>query len=165
MKSTYTLKSINNFSRKIESDPENIEVEKKIEQSLVDQAASSSSTQDTQSSSSSSPKPSTSNQSAFSSKQSFCRSISRAEKHLPNSPHKKTEVISNLAKKYNLKIQLKNNRGRKPKVLSEEQEKWIIDFLERPEMTYTNPGRKDHVYIGKINGEKQFVQKNTFSGP
>ena len=28
MKSTYTLKSINNFSRKIESDPENIEVEK-----------------------------------------------------------------------------------------------------------------------------------------
>ena len=57
------------------------------------------------------------------------------------------------------KIQLKNNRGLKPKVLSEEQEKWIIDFLERPEMTYTNPGRKDHVYIGKINGEKQFVQK------
>ena len=118
MKSNYTLKSINNVSRKIESDPENIEVEKKIEQSLVDQAASSSSTQDTQSSSSSSPDPSTSNQSAFSSKQSFCRSIWRAEKHLPNSPHKKTEVISNLAKKYNLKIQLNNNRGHEPKVLS-----------------------------------------------
>ena len=30
MKSIYTLKSINNFSRKIESDPENIEVEKKL---------------------------------------------------------------------------------------------------------------------------------------
>ena len=65
---------------------------KTIEQSLVDQAASSSSTQDIQSSSSSSPKPSTSNESAFSLKQSFCRSILQAEKHLPNSPHKKPKL-------------------------------------------------------------------------
>ena len=26
-------------------------------------------------------------------------------------------------------------------------------------MTYTNPERKDDVYIGKLNGQKQFVQK------
>ena len=73
--------------------------------------------------------------------------------------------MRDLPKKYNLKIQLKNNRGCKPKVLSEEQEKRIIEFLERLEMTCTNLGRKDHVYMGKINGEKQFVRKNTFSGP
>ena len=49
--------------------------------------------------------------------------------------------------------------GRKEKELSEEQKDWLIDYLERPEMTYTNPGRKDNVYIGKTNGLKQYVQK------
>ena len=100
-----------------------------------------------------------SSQTPFRSKQSFCRSISRAEKNLPNSPRKKTAVIGNLARKYNLKIELKETRGRKAKVLTEEQEEWLIDYLERPEMTYTNPGRKDNVYIGKIDGEKQYLQK------
>ena len=25
-------------------------------------------------------------------------------------------------------------------------------------MTYTNPGRKDHIYMGKVNGEKVYEQ-------
>ena len=32
-------------------------------------------------------------------------------------------------------------------------------IVEQPEMTYTNLGIKDNVYIGKINGSKQYVQK------
>ena len=32
-------------------------------------------------------------------------------------------------------------------------------MLEIPDMTYTNPGRKDNVYIGKIDGERYYVQK------
>ena len=87
-------------------------------------------------------------ESAFGSKQSFCRSISRAEKYLPYSPRKKAEVI-----------QLKENGGCKAKILSQEQERWLIDYLERPEISYTNPGRKDNVYIGKINGTNQSTQK------
>ena len=97
--------------------------------------------------------------SAFSSKQSLVRSVTRAEKHLPNSPRKKTEIIGKLAKKYNLRIQFKDSRGRKAKILSDDQEQWIIDYLERPEVTYTNPGRKDNVYVGKVNGKKEYIQK------
>ena len=126
---------------------------KKAESSQANQTPSTSS-QDTSSATSSQA-----SESAFGSKQSFCRSISRAGKYLPNSPRKKTEVIGNLAKKYNLRIQLKENRGCKAKILSQEQERWLVDYLERPEMCYTNPGRKDNVYIGKINGTKQYVQK------
>ena len=32
-------------------------------------------------------------------------------------------------------------------------------IVEQPEMTYTNLGIKDNVYICKINGSKQYVQK------
>ena len=34
-----------------------------------------------------------------------------------------------------------------------------MDVFERSDMTDTTPGRKDNVYIGKIDGEKTFVQK------
>lgn len=97
--------------------------------------------------------------SAFSCKQALSRSISRAEKNLPASPRKKTEIVGNLTKKYNMKINLIEGRGRKPKVLSKEQEKWLTEYLERPEMTYTNTGRKDNVYTGKIDGKKHYEQK------
>ena len=80
-------------------------------------------------------------------------------KNLPNSPRKKSEVIGNLAKKYNLKVKLIEPQGRKSKILSPEQDQWLTDFLERPEMSYTNPGRKDNVYIGKTDGIRQYVQK------
>ena len=33
-----------------------------------------------------------------------------------------------------------------------------MDVFECSDMTYTTPGRKDNVYIGKIDGEKTFVQ-------
>ena len=32
-------------------------------------------------------------------------------------------------------------------------------FLNRSDITYMNPGRKDNVYVGKINGERAYVQK------
>ena len=43
--------------------------------------------------------------------------------------------------------------------LSEEQKHCLLEMLERPDLTYTNPGRKDDVYIGKIFGERCYVQK------
>ena len=47
---------------------------------------------------------------------------------------------------YELRINLNGNkRGRKAKVITQEQENWLFDVLERSDMTYTNPGRKDHV--------------------
>jgi len=97
--------------------------------------------------------------SAFSTKQSRYRSLRKAEEGLPKSPNKKMEVIGSLAKKYQMRIALSKKKGRKCEDLSEEQVEWLREYLERPEMTYINPGKKDNVYIGKIDGKSQYVQK------
>ena len=44
-------------------------------------------------------------------------------------------------------------------MMTKEQEDWLFEVSERSVMTYMNPGRKDHVYRGKINGEKVCEQK------
>ena len=98
------------------------------------------------------PSQSSHDQSPFSSKQSFQRSVDRAEKYLPNIPRKKCEVLNSLGSKYQLGTKLQKKCGRKAKWLSEEQEEQSLD------MTYTNPGRKD-MYTGKIDGEKQYTRK------
>ena len=92
--------------------------------------------------------------SVFTTRQSLNRSMIRAE-HLPKSSRKKTAVLSNLAKKYELRINLNGNkRGRKAKMMTQEQEHWLFEVLERSDMTYMNPGRKDHVYTGKDKWRK-----------
>ena len=42
---------------------------------------------------------------------------------------------------------------------------WLVEFLDRSDISYTNPGRKDSVYIGKINGESQYMQKKYLLWP
>ena len=103
--------------------------------------------------------------SAFSCKQSLHRSLSRADLHLPKSPNKKAEIIQRLATKYNLRVDLKENRGRRRKELSDEEKMWLIEFLNRSDISYTNPGRKDNVYIGKFNGESKYKQRQYLLWP
>ena len=54
---------------------------------------------------------------------------------------------------------MKNKRGPKKQNLSEDQEHWLLEMLETPDMTYTNPGRKDNVCIRKTDGERCYVRK------
>ena len=75
---------------------------------------------------------------------------------MPRSPHKKAEVVERLATKYKLRINLQQNRGRPRRELNEEEKICLIEFLNRSDISYTNPGRKDHVYIGKIDGESKY---------
>ena len=97
---------------------------------------------------------------AFATKQSLQRSVNKVEKLLPKSPRKKTEVIKGLASKYKLRIQFNNKkRGRTEKVINDEQTAYFGEFFERPDITYIKPGRKDHVYRGKVDGEKTYAQK------
>ena len=97
--------------------------------------------------------------SSFSNKQSLHRSLSRANNFLPKSPHKRAEVIEKLANKYKVKFNFKKStRGRPRKDLNEEEKRWLIEFLARADLTYTNPGRKDNVYIGKENCERIYKQ-------
>ena len=75
------------------------------------------------------------------------------------SPRKRLEVFAGLAQKFEIRIKLLWKRVRKNRILTEDQENVLSDVFERNDITYTNPGRKDNVYIGKINGEKTFIQK------
>ena len=49
--------------------------------------------------------------------------------------------------------------GKKKDELSDEELKWLKEFLDRPDISYMNPGRKDHVYVGKKDGVKVYEQK------
>ena len=99
--------------------------------------------------------------SAFKHKATKARSMRRAMTALPNSPAKRNEIIGTLALKFQLKVQLqaKTNRGRKKEALSDDQRKWLLEFLDRADISYITPGKSDHVYVGKINGERQYAQK------
>ena len=58
------------------------------------------------------------------------------------SPQKKTEIIQRLATKYRLKNNLPENRGRPHMKLNDEEKIWLIEFLDRSDITYTNSERK-----------------------
>ena len=85
--------------------------------------------------------------------------------HLSKSPNKKAEVIQRLTTKYKLRINLKENRGRRRKELNEDKKISLIEFLNRSDIMYTNPGRKDHVYTGKFNGERKYKQRQYLLWP
>ena len=61
-------------------------------------------------------------------------------------------MIEKLVKKYHVKIHFNTKSGRPRKDLNEEEKIWLKTFLSRIDVSHTNPGRKDHVYGGKIDG-------------
>lgn len=103
--------------------------------------------------------------SSFSNKQTLHCSLSRADNHLPKSPHKKAENIQRLPTKYQLRINLKEKCGRPRKDLGQEEKIWLVEFLDRADISYTNSGQKDHVYIGRIGEESQSKQKRYLLWP
>ena len=52
----------------------------------------------------------------------------------------------------------KNKAGRKNE-LSQEEREWLENFLERADITYTTPGRRNTVYVGMDHGKRQYKQK------
>ena len=40
-----------------------------------------------------------------------------------------------------------------------EEKKWLETFLSHSDVSYTNPERKDRVYVGKIDGEHRYKQR------
>ena len=45
------------------------------------------------------------------------------------------------------------------KIFLSSKKKWLLEFLDRPDVGYTTPGRKDHWYVGKHEGQRQHIQK------
>ena len=74
--------------------------------------------------------------------------------------HIKRQKIEKLAEKYKVTFNFKKSaRGRPRKDLNEEEKRRLNEFLARADLTYTNPGRKDNVYIGKENRERICKQR------
>ena len=57
----------------------------------------------------------------------------------------------------------KKKTGRKATEFTDEEKQWIVDTLDRADLIYVNPGRKDHVYIGKKDRKGQYCQKKDVS--
>ena len=53
---------------------------------------------------------------------------------------------------------LKNARDIGKKISEQEEENWLDNFFERPDLTRHSPKRKDNVYVGKIDGERRYLQ-------
>ena len=87
------------------------------------------------------------------------RSLKKVETSLPKSPGKRNEIISSLATKFQIRIAYQPKRGRNKDVLSEKERKYLIEFFDKQDISYMTPGRKDNVYIGKVNGVSQYEQK------
>ena len=64
-----------------------------------------------------------------------------------------------MASKYQIRIQLEETRGRPRKNLSDDKKAWLIEVLGRSDLTYTNRGHADNVYIGKVDGERQYLPR------
>ena len=55
-----------------------------------------------------------------------------------------------------LKIQFQGkDDGCTKNVLTFAEEEWLSAFLDRADVSRQTAGRKDNIFIGKVNGEKQ----------
>ena len=65
------------------------------------------------------------------------RSMRKVERALPKSARKRDNVVSSLAKKFQLRIMPQtNNIGRPKQELETDEKSWLLDFLDRPGITY-----------------------------
>ena len=99
--------------------------------------------------------------SSFKHKSTRSRSLKRAENALPKSPGKKREVVQKLVSnvlKVKVPFSSDKKRGRPVKEMSIEEEEWLSEFFKRPDITRHSPRRKDNVYIGKVDGERKYLQ-------
>ena len=100
--------------------------------------------------------------SAFKYRSTKQRYVKKVEKYLPKSPGKRREVLHETTKKLCVRFDFKAKRGKKKDELSDEQLKWLKEFIDRPDISYMNPGRKDHRYVGKKDGVKVYKTKTLF---
>ena len=87
------------------------------------------------------------------------RSFHKTERSLPSSPQKKVEGIGTLSKKFNLRITVHNKSGKKQNKLSEEEEEWIQNFLERSDTTYKTTRGKNAFSVEIYCDKREYKQK------
>ena len=87
------------------------------------------------------------------------RYVKKVEKYLLKCPRKRREMLHEITNKFCVRFDFKAKRGKKKDELSDDKLKWLKEFLDRPDISYMNSGRKGHVYVGKKDGVKVYKQK------
>ena len=100
--------------------------------------------------------------SAFKHRSPKQRYMKKVEKYLPKSPRNQREVLYAITNKFCVRFNFKAKSGKKKDELSDEELKWLKEFLDSPHISHMNPGTKDHVYVGKKDGVKVYEQKCYF---
>ena len=54
---------------------------------------------------------------------------------------------------------MQENQGGSGKELNDQEKIWLIEFLIRSDISHTNSGLKNHICIGKFDGENKYKQK------
>ena len=84
----------------------------------------------------------------FTQRSSHMKSVRKAKKSLSRIPRKRNAVVSSFAKKFQLRIlpqHSQSNRGRPKQDLDADEKSWLIDFIDRQDITCTSPGKRDQV--------------------
>ena len=68
-------------------------------------------------------------------------------------------MLHEITNKFYVRFDSKARKEKKKHELSDEELKWLKKSLDRPGISHTNPGKKDHVYVGKKDGVKVYEQK------
>ena len=95
---------------------------------------------------------------AYSTKQGLARGVKKVTNSLPTDTPKKVAVLSAVVKNLSPSSKTKVVNSTRRKLAGDHvgrpsfdpfQKKWIVDYLKRPNISYTCPGRRDSVYMGK----------------
>ena len=100
--------------------------------------------------------------SAFKYRTAKQRSVKKVEKYLSKSPGKQREVLHEITNTFCVRFDSKAKRGKKKDELSDEELKWLKEFLDCPDISYMFPGRKGHVHVGQREGTKSVRTKTLF---
>ena len=74
-----------------------------------------------------------------------------SRKSAPKTPEKTQRSHFSIGKLFKLNIKPIQSKARRPKnELAESEKEWLKNVLDKPNITYITPCRKDHRYVGKL---------------
>ena len=84
----------------------------------------------------------------------------KSQRHTQKNSRKCREVILALANKVKLCIKPTQSKAGRPKTeYTESGKEWLKNNLDKLDIIYVTPDRKNHGYVGKVDGKRQYVQK------
>lgn len=87
--------------------------------------------------------------------------MKKVENALPTSPNKRGKIVTTLAKKYQMRIVLKDKPGQRQQELADEEKEWLRKHLDSANTFLHKFGMERQIYIGKIDREKNIMSRKS----